>query len=518
MHGPHIEKVSDSCVRGFDALLKSLTACPAEFLEDIPTRTGIENDFARFKVWCGNLGALQRGRSSLDARLRNSAVMHETVLRFLHQLQDFIYRGIDVTTGGCKPWDLNLPPKVTGGKDDDLSDDDSASDDDSTELAECRLGIHDTIAYLYRLSLKIRNASYRSLSTKALSLRELDPETGEDLFSCYAAFDFQHVVESLQRLRGQPAPPGMASLLLASTGKDSGTAFLVDRLSRAITNRRRHFAYWRKNALKLSHSNLSISSEQPTEGVTGALHLQDPSDQLKVTDMQEQPMPGSELRTVISGTKISKYQCNLDAKLDSQSTISYATTAQDAEGKTVNFPPPPLDASSCAEFVCPYCYVACPSQQGKGKEPTYSKIFNLTSVHSVAALMETGSTRAKPGWSMSAYVIDDQLRLHLSEEHTDIIEPQITNILDLAETTAADNGEICPFCESAGPFDRGIYNHMAFHQEALARFAIPKYIANLEDLDNDDEFGSDKAKGIRSAQSLRSVSINFSEDVSNSTP
>ena len=79
--------LSNHCVRRFDELVKSLAVCPEELYRHMSPRT-VENDFARFKIWCGNLGALQRGRSSLDVRLRDSAVMRETVLRFLSQLQD----------------------------------------------------------------------------------------------------------------------------------------------------------------------------------------------------------------------------------------------------------------------------------------------------------------------------------------------------------------------------------------------------------------------------------------------
>jgi hypothetical protein len=82
-----IEALSRHCMRGFDELLESLASYPEELHRDMSIRT-IENDFARFKIWCGNLGALQRGRSSLDVRLRGSIVMRDTVMKFLGQLQE----------------------------------------------------------------------------------------------------------------------------------------------------------------------------------------------------------------------------------------------------------------------------------------------------------------------------------------------------------------------------------------------------------------------------------------------
>lgn len=46
----------------------------------------IENEYARFKLWAGNVGALQR-EGSLDARLRDSAVLRTALFKFLGQLQ-----------------------------------------------------------------------------------------------------------------------------------------------------------------------------------------------------------------------------------------------------------------------------------------------------------------------------------------------------------------------------------------------------------------------------------------------
>lgn len=82
-----VETLSRRCMRSFDILIASLASYPKES-EQCVLQTAIENDFARFKIWCGNLGALQRGRSSLDVRLRGSSIMRDTVLKFLGQLEE----------------------------------------------------------------------------------------------------------------------------------------------------------------------------------------------------------------------------------------------------------------------------------------------------------------------------------------------------------------------------------------------------------------------------------------------
>ena len=82
-----IGALSNNCMGGFKELIGSLSTCSEELSKDMPLMS-VENEFARFKIWCGNLGALQRGKSSLDVRLRGSTVMRNTVLKFLSQLLD----------------------------------------------------------------------------------------------------------------------------------------------------------------------------------------------------------------------------------------------------------------------------------------------------------------------------------------------------------------------------------------------------------------------------------------------
>ena len=88
-----IGALSASCARCFDTLIRSLSTSSDEFKKQMMP-TAIDNEYSRFKIWAGNLGALQRGRSSLDARLRDSLVLRATVLKFLGQLQDSLSKSI----------------------------------------------------------------------------------------------------------------------------------------------------------------------------------------------------------------------------------------------------------------------------------------------------------------------------------------------------------------------------------------------------------------------------------------
>ncbi len=106
----------------------------------------------------------------------------------------------------------------------------------------------------------------------------------------------------------------------------------------------------------------------------------------------------------------------------------------------------------------------------------------------------------------AVFKFKEGLQLHLVKCHTTLTQYQIDKLVDLAEASILDKREMCPFCHSKGPFPNGFYNHMAFHQEKLATFAIP---GNLHE-NEDDASHSSKAQGIRSAGSLRSVSLDVS--------
>lgn len=81
-----IAQASALCLGSFDQLCSELDNGRPEYGELMPLAT-IKNEHGRFRVWCGNLGALQIGHSSLDFRLRESVVMQTNVIKLLNQLQ-----------------------------------------------------------------------------------------------------------------------------------------------------------------------------------------------------------------------------------------------------------------------------------------------------------------------------------------------------------------------------------------------------------------------------------------------
>ena len=77
-------------VRDFQNLLNALAIYKDHALDP----AALQDEFGRFRVWSGNLGALQKGHSSLDYRLRDAPLLSGEVLKLLEELQSNLHAGM----------------------------------------------------------------------------------------------------------------------------------------------------------------------------------------------------------------------------------------------------------------------------------------------------------------------------------------------------------------------------------------------------------------------------------------
>ena len=87
------EKVSiasqyDHCKNSFYKLLEN-----TETSNDKTIAQRLLNEFGRFKVWAGNVGAHRTGRVSLDYRLREASHIHNELTHLLGQLSKTLDKG-----------------------------------------------------------------------------------------------------------------------------------------------------------------------------------------------------------------------------------------------------------------------------------------------------------------------------------------------------------------------------------------------------------------------------------------
>ena len=320
------------------------------------------DEVGRFRVWCSNLGVLQRGHSSLDYRLRDSPLLFSNVMKLLKEAQKNLSEAIAVLSHQRKPYEDTL--------EDDQSDEDNSSvelsgeESDDDEFPRNELGMRffqivDINDNLFRLSIRIRSPTLRTRGLKAVAYREPDKETGVDVLQQYAEFDRKYLEDAFRDLRADRTAP------------ESSTSYLLDRLSSAITRRRQQFKYWRRHRAKLSSTpQLLHASMDLNVGIDDAPAQPFPVEHQLVS--AETPLgldmaPRSEFApksTIFSGTEVTAHHKTLDEPVDSMSVTSVATTARDLSGNEVEVPSAPEQAVYGRDFECPYCFAICPSRYG----------------------------------------------------------------------------------------------------------------------------------------------------------
>lgn len=161
-------------------------------------QSAVEDQFTRFQVWAGNLGAFQRlpATASLDYRLRESPRIATQILELLEDLKASAEDGkITLHNRPTQPLRLIVTVRdiIVGERPDRRSEPDLETEDDSvdrdefsdygsaagnesedevadlSEAEEIFESIKDTITSLYRLAVMIRKASPRDRYARALA-------------------------------------------------------------------------------------------------------------------------------------------------------------------------------------------------------------------------------------------------------------------------------------------------------------------------------------------------------------
>ncbi|KAF2271108.1 hypothetical protein CC78DRAFT_484840, partial [Lojkania enalia] len=225
--------------------------------------------------------------------------------------------------------------------------------------------------------------------------------------------------------------------------------------------------------------------------------------------------------SILSGTEATGFNQKIEERLETETVVSYATTSHGLDGEAIELPPPPSDASSKDEFICPYCHVVCPSHQGRGKAwrshvlhdmqpyictyhpcPTSDQLFankNTWLEHERLVHRRIWQCHEHPSFVSAS---KEAFQIHLQNAHVNLTTAQAQQLANFAEASTRDERDQCPFCLSSGPFPEGLHSHMAYHQERIASFALPRY-TNMTD---EDTSRSGQAQGRRSMDSLHSGS------------
>ena len=196
---------------------------------------------------------------------------------------------------------------------------------------------------LYKLAFQVRNPATRMGLSKARDYRDIDQETGVDAMDFYASLDLKHLAE-------------IAAQFWSKSQEECESHYLIQRLARANTHRRRQFGQWRRHKLKQDNAEkavLQILENKPTAQVPPTFTSFNQSSEKEIISLPS------------TTTKLDEDMVNL---IDTSSVITsstYAVVFKDDDEKAINIPQLPKKHCSGEAFECPYCYILCSKRVSK---------------------------------------------------------------------------------------------------------------------------------------------------------
>jgi hypothetical protein len=223
---------------------------------------------------------------------------------------------------------------------------DDYADEGEDEIQLCIQEAADILDRLFRIASKLRSPATRTVSSKALKFQLPDPVTGVDLFDQYTTFDQGYVKDMFRH-----------------NGIDLDTVdvtYLVDRMSRAITTRRRILAHRKRHRSKTAHATRASQAQPKVEP-----RQNKQEDVTHRVQIPRQAVSAAGLSNPTTATFLDPSKAILDAKSNVSESV-YAPTARGTNNEATEVPPPP-DIGNDRYFECPYCFFLCSKEYTKHK-------------------------------------------------------------------------------------------------------------------------------------------------------
>ncbi|XP_014550402.1 hypothetical protein COCVIDRAFT_51766, partial [Bipolaris victoriae FI3] len=490
--------VSDQC-RSCIAILHEVISALAQ-----PDRNSnnvrnlrMREELDRFSLFVGNIGALHRPESpmSIESRLQGANDVLTHILGLLDDLKEVIRDLLDI---------------VLGEREEMVSVADETEDECGgiSEVNELQEEISETVTRLFRVSTLIRRAAPTDIFAKALS---------RNRYHFNDQFDISHVGEKYPKL----------------VAKDS--AWLCQRLRRAITQRRRYLSYIQDHREKLADP---LSHHEKSGGSAYKPQIPNIKQSLgpKPTLNRESLPSFFTKATTIAAEKLAP-QLNVADESDPDDARSYTTISRSIDSdheSSTNVRIPKLDSLRTdrgKEFECPFCFrIKKFKSERMWKKHVFSDLRPYVCTFPDCDAPYFGDINEWFQHEMTFHRVDykcflcarffnqeEKYILHLKREHEETLDDggeQTARDLSrksLAQIPATD----CPCCsdwsvrlkeqviQTSGSVPTGILavtltvfkRHLAGHLEQLALFAIP--ISASTDANNDSNAAVEEAKSKR---------------------
>ncbi|KAG4435673.1 hypothetical protein IFR05_008839 [Cadophora sp. M221] len=443
----------------------------------------------RFRIWAANIGALQdiHTKSSLAYRVRDAPKISKQITELLDELAQSLddvhsiaSHGRENRTGALHEAELN-PSAQTPESTDDIEHDKS-DEEELSEIREIFASIDDAINNLFRFSIIIRNNTNRDRYAKAAAAAITNPFNDQ--------FDICHVEHKFPTLAKR------------------NDRWLIDRLGKAVTQRRQYLKYCRE------HHNKTAKEPQNAEpGIVVVRNLEASSQmpsRLVPSVRSDYSKPTSTLAPTQASTLILTSGQMIEEEVeDTQSQTSY-TTSTDEESSNATLSVIKLEEVSKGfkQFECPYCWqIQTARNQKAWKKHVLSDLKPYVCTFEDCELKLFSDRHTwfshelkdhRQEWRCyfcSHHPFDNpaNYQRHLASRHPEsFVKDQLPALLEMSQKALAKLSPTdCPFCDDWEQRLRNInphipatealavtpsqfQHHLGTHMEQLALFAIPR--------------------------------------------
>ena len=336
--------------------------------------------------------------------------------------------------------------------------------------------ISDAIDRLFRLATKVRNPGTRQIAERVYTYKDVDEATGVNVIDEYAKFDRQHVLQLFDyQCKASP---------------NESHHYLVERLIQANVLRRQQFGYWQRRRKKLQPvpapavGKLSLLDDLPRPNLgPGAGETMEPVQALSRVATSK-PYTAS----MLDPSKI-----NVGDNKSTVSVSEYAPTARGPHNETIDWPSPPSKLKGKKHFECPYCFTLCTSGYLERKTWRAHLLHDLRPYICTYEYCADAKTlyNTRKEWTVHEDSVHRRIwrclehakmtfqnraayKDHLKLQHPQEAQLQSFQLIRAGESTTSLPDRPCPICQAEFPSSSTLQDHIAFHLERIARFALPR--------------------------------------------
>ncbi|KAK0744888.1 hypothetical protein B0T21DRAFT_94707 [Apiosordaria backusii] len=424
------------------------------------SRQVIQNEFSRFKVWAGNIGAHRSGRTSLDYRLRDSSNIRGQAANLLQDLSESLNDATAIYRGERVPWDQETPDQhdLDGYEEDEELMSGLAAPTGLTELSQISSDITEVINCLFRLTVSIQNPAPHDRFKRR---NWVDTSYFEER-------DIAHVRD----------------MFPSCTRVDS------ERLGKAISRRRQYFKYREIHHQKMAH------------GLDGAGDDDDGAQSTVASSIPKHLKNRDSTNTQPQQPLLDEDNVSVSAWTDTTFGDSLIT------GDRPRIPALPATASD-GSFECPFCYMLISVTTSRGWAKHVLADLRPYICLSPDCAMSKTDYEGRHEWMQHVlgnhwrswncvYCADQfdsaiELRTHFVEVHPEAgLQQGVEVMVKTGEKPKALNTPSkCPFCQQHIASAKEYSRHVGRHQRDLALFALPNIqsdslVEHTTDSDSDD--------------------------------